>query len=305
MAYTEVTSEQAQAMLEQWGAGTLTAIAPLSGGWANSNYRVDRQGARPLVLKLYDECSVEAAARLARQAVWLAQHGVPTPAPLAADDGRLVWEHERRAWMLQPFVDGHWLEPTPAAMEHLGRALGGLHEVPAPPDLSDGFGMGFGLYDRLFARADAEDAWSPFLRDLRRDAAQLRRDIPADLPRGMIHGDLFPDNMLFRGDRLAAILDFEEVCRDWLALDLTMTFVGCGWRDGLPVAELWDALLRGYESIRTLTAAETTALPHLHRHATLGIAAWRYGQFVMSRPELGLGNRYEEMTRRLGAELPF
>lgn len=304
MAYTAVSEGDVQVLLDEWGVGRVSGVEVL-GGLANSNYVVRRGGASALVLKIYEEHSLERADLLVRQAAWLADHGVPTPRPLAGPDGSMVWEREGRAWTLQPFVDGHDLVPTPAAMEELGRGLARLHLAPAPPDLVGEFGMGFALFDELFDRAEAEGAWSPFLRDLQREAARLQEVIPDDLPRGAIHGDLFPDNVRFDGDRLMAILDLEELCHDWLALDLAMAFVGCGWEDGRPVRERWEALARGYESVRALSDAERTAMPHIHRYATSGIAAWRYGQFVMNRPELGQGNRYLEMARRLEVDLPF
>ncbi len=304
MVYTEVTLERLQALLDEWRAGCATAVEPL-GGLANSNYRVDREAAAPLVLKIYEEHSVELAERLVDQAAWLADRGVPTPAPLAGPDGRRVWVRDDRAWTLQPFVQGHDLVPGTRSLRSLGRGLARLHLAGAPPDVAEGFGMGFALFDELFERADEAGAWSPFLRQLRTDARQLRRDIPPDLPGGAIHGDLFPDNVRFQGEELVAILDLEELCLDWLALDLAMAFVGCGWEGERPVAERWRALRSGYESIRPLSAAESSALPHLHRYATSGIAAWRYGQFVMNRPELGLGSCYEEMAQRRSVELPF
>lgn len=304
MAYTEVTIGRAQDLLDEWEAGRATSVKTL-GGLANSNYRVERGAALPLVLKIYEEHSVDAAETLVDQAAWLARRGVPTPAPLAGPDGRRVWVRDGRAWTLQPFVEGHDLEPRAESLHSLGRGLARLHLAGTPPGLAEGFGMGFDLFDELFERAEEADAWSPFLRQLQADARQLRRDIPPGLPKGAIHGDLFPDNVRFRGHELVAILDLEELCRDWLTLDLAMAFVGCGWDGGRPVAERWRALRSGYESIRPLSEAESSALPHLHRYATSGIAAWRYGQFVMNRPELGLGSCYEEMAQRRSVGLPF
>ena len=75
--------------------------------------------------------------------------------------------------------------------------------------------------------------------------------------------------------------------------------------NNLPVSERWVSLLAGYESIRKLTEEEITALPHLHRLATLSIAAWRYWQFVINMPDTDHTDRYLQMTNRLDKELPF
>ena len=84
-----------------------------------------------------------------------------------------------------------------------------------------------------------------------------------------------------------------------------MTFVGFGWSDGEPITERWQAIIAGYESIRKLNESERNALPHLHRYATLSIAAWRYWQFVMNIPNTEYSDRYVEMISRLDKSLPF
>jgi len=86
---------------------------------------------------------------------------------------------------------------------------------------------------------------------------------------------------------------------------LVMTFVGFGWENGEPISERWSAILDGYQSIRTLSEEEISALPNLHKIATLSIAAWRYWQFKINMPGTEHENRYLEMTSRLDKVLPF
>jgi len=125
-----------------------------------------------------------------------------------------------------------------------------------------------------------------------------------NLPRGIIHGDLFPDNVICKNNSIS-ILDFEEVCNDVLVFDLMMTFVGFGWENGEPIGERWNAILDGYQSVRKLSKEEISALPDLHKLATLSIAAWRYWQFKINIPGTEHENRYLEMTSRLDKVLPF
>jgi Ser/Thr protein kinase RdoA (MazF antagonist) len=84
-----------------------------------------------------------------------------------------------------------------------------------------------------------------------------------------------------------------------------MTYVGFGWEDGLPVPGLWDALLAGYQTVRSLSGAEHAALADLHRYAVLAVAAWRYWQFMVNVPGTEHANRYLEMVNRLDKSLPF
>ena len=146
---------------------------------------------------------------------------------------------------------------------------------------------------------------TPFLHMLEEEMHILKQRIPMNLPCGIIHGDLYPDNVIGREGEVLALLDFEEICIESLAMDLVTTYVGFGWKDGLPVPELWDALLDGYQSVRPLTDAEQAALPDLHRYAILAVAAWRYWQFVIKVPGTEHTNRYQEMVDRLDKPLPF
>ena len=118
-------------------------------------------------------------------------------------------------------------------------------------------------------------ASAPFNEKLKKETVTLKQKIPEGLPRGLIHGDLSPVNVIGRKGEVLALLDFEEICSESLALDLAMTFAHFGWKDGLPVTELWDPLLTGYQSVRLLTDAEHAALPYLHRYSILSLAAWR------------------------------
>ena len=140
---------------------------------------------------------------------------------------------------------------------------------------------------------------------LRKESAGLRQRIPKDLPSGILHGDLFPDNVIGSGGDVVAILDLEEAWIGPLVFDLAMSFVGFGWHDNAPIGERWGALVEGYESVRELNAAELAALPDMHRYATLAIAGWRYWKHNLESPDPGLGGRYREMVERLDVPLPF
>jgi homoserine kinase type II len=139
----------------------------------------------------------------------------------------------------------------------------------------------------------------PFVPRLAEEVRNLRADLPKGLPTGIIHGDLFADNVIAQGDEIRAVLDFEEIALEVFVLDIAMAFVGCGWEDALPVRARWDALLAGYQRVRPLSTAERQALPIYLRYATVGIATWRFHQFNVKRPEANQQHRYLEMIHRL------
>ena len=305
MAYTEVDPEAAAAILKSAGCAPLSAIESISGGWANSNYLLELEDGSRLVLKIWDERSPTEVNRLNSHLELIASHGVPTPVPLMLEDGSRMMVVDGRAWILMPFVDAPWLAGDASAMRHLGELMARLHSIPNDGTFITRYTMGTDIWPDVFALADSRDAWSPFLREREADYARMPELIPDGLPRGVIHGDLFLDNVLSRDGEIKAVLDFEDICWNILATDLVVAFIGCCWHGGEPVEDRWNALLEGYESVRELTQAERDALPELYRYATLSVAMWRYRKFRLELASEEHADRYKLMTERLKIPLPF
>ena len=303
MTYTEVTLEEASDVIKKAGFNNLLSIEKLDGGWANSNYLLLLDDKTKLVLKIWNEQSLDEVNYLVNITSYLFEAGVPTPKPIEFDNGEFIVMKDGLPWTILPFVDGNWLGNDYESLFSLGVIQAKMHLVKPPKNLKSDFSMGIKLFEKLFIIADANNDWNDFLIELKSSKSLL---LNLDkLPRGIIHGDLFPDNVIGNNNRVISILDFEEVCNDILAFDLVMTFVGFGWENGEPISERWNAILDGYQSIRTLSEEEISALPHLHKLATLSIAAWRYWQFKINMPGTEHENRYLEMTSRLDKVLPF
>ena len=304
MAYTEVSFHDASDIIIAAGLPNLIHLEKLSGGWTNSNYKLSLNDNTNRVLKIWDGQTFDEVNYLLSISTYLSDNGVPTPSPIPFSNGEYMVVKNNLAWTLLPFAEGTWLEPNYSSLYSLGKIQASLHLVIPPVNLKDKYSMGDSLFDKLFSIADKGNEWSDFLYMLKSESTTLKQNI-GNLPRGILHGDLFPDNILGTNNNVNAILDFEEVCYDILAFDLVMTFVGCGWENGEPVVERWRALLEGYQSVRMLSDEEMNSLSDLHRLATLSIAAWRYWQFVINLPDTEHTDRYLEMTDRLNKPLPF
>ncbi len=305
MAYTEVSSNDADELLIQAGLSGLNKIEPLDGGWANSNYILTLEDGSKVVLKVWDERPPEEIDLVLQNTLWLAKHGIPTPVPLTFNDGSNLVLKNGAAWMLMPYVEGDWLSSDYDSLVALGKIQAQLHEIPSPDKIRSSLSMGFVLWKKMFNLAEQQNLNSEFIDLLKMEMDTLQGGLFDSLPQGIIHGDLFPDNVLESNGEISAVLDFEEVCTGPKAFDLVMSFVGFGWENGDPIEERWTALLQGYESIRPLSNNEKMALCDLHRYATLSIAAWRYWKFVMLMPPSKNTNRYLEMVERLDKIPPF
>ena len=304
MRRVDVGLDEVNKLLNQAGLPSVDSMEILQGGWDNTNILLTLTDASKVVLKVCNANTIEEVRRVVARHCHLDEHGIPTAVPIEFLDGKLVVQKEGMAWTILPFVEGGMLGNDRKSLKSLGETLALLQQIPTVDCFPDDYRMGWSLFKEMFEIADDTNSWSDFLISLKKESESLRNQIPADLPQGILHGDLFPDNVIGEGS-VAAILDLEEAFIGPCAFDLMMAFVGFGWNDGEPIGERWNALLEGYESIRPLSQEEKLALPALHRYATLSIAAWRYWKHVMTQPDDVLKGRYLEMVNRLEIEINF
>ena len=301
---TRVTELEAGWLVSLAGFPEVRTIEPLQGGWDNTNVLLGLSDGSRVVLKVWNANTVEEVLRVIKRHCHLDRYGIPTAVPIELGGGSFHAERDGVAWTLLPFIEGGMLGSDESSLKNLGQIMARLHQIPLADCFPDDYRMGWSLFDRMYMMADESGEWTDFLVSLKQESGKLQGKIPDGLPLGVLHGDLFPDNVI--GDGLVtAILDLEEAWIGPCAFDLMMAFVGFGWQDGVPVRKRWDALLNGYESERPLTDSERGALPALHRYATLSIAAWRYWKHVMSEPDEKLADRYLEMLDRLDFTFDF
>jgi homoserine kinase type II len=293
--YTLIQPADLSPLLQAYGLGAVMALEPIQGGIENSNYFLTveaPEGARELVLTLFEELNPADAAFLPPLLVHLHAAGVPVAAPLATLDGRYQPVFFGKAVQVAPRLRGGHVEmPGPAENEAMGRALAGLHRALAGYPLHRSNAHGADWWKEVAARwrsrlpeGDGE-LLACTLEDFESVTARLR-----DLPRGLIHGDLFRDNTLFDGGAVSGILDFSETAEDFLLLDvaITMNDFCRAW----PAITLRQpsvrAFMSGYEAVRPLTPAEREALPLF-----LAVAAMR---FWLSRLDINARNAAEGRT---------
>ncbi|MDP3898144.1 MAG: phosphotransferase, partial [Mesorhizobium sp.] len=162
--------------------------------------------------------------------------------------------------------------PTATQCREVGKALAELHVAGADFSLSRQNALSVDGWRKLWSasRARADEVDSGLQADIDADFVLFSRDWPRDLPAGVIHADLFPDNVFFLGDRLSGLIDFYFACNDFYAYDVaTCLNAWCFEKDGAYNMTKGAALLSGYESVRPLTPAERDALPVLARGSAL------------------------------------
>jgi len=271
--YTDITEIELGAFLKEYDLGELRSYRGIAEGSENSNF-VMHTGEGEYILTLYEK-RVEAADLPFFLGLMqhLALKGISCPQPVARRDGALIGKLAGRPAAIITFLEGVWpRRPNAAQCREVGKALAGLHlasadfRIERPNALSvDGWKK---LWDGARDRSGEVDAG---LRDeVEADFRLFAQAWPTDLPHGVIHADLFPDNVFFLGDRLSGLIDFYFACNDFYAYDVaTCLNAWCFEKDGAYNMTKGTALLSGYESVRPLSAAERAALPLLARGSAL------------------------------------
>jgi homoserine kinase type II len=271
--YTDISENDLSQFLSQYDVGHLTSYKGIAEGVENTNFllHTDRD---PLILTLYEK-------RVDKNDLpfflGLKQHlfakGLSCPLPLPRKDGELLGELSDRPAALISFLEGMWLrEPEAIHCREVGRALAQMHlagegfELTRPNALSVAGWRE--LWEKSHARAD--EVGEGLGDEIQTDLDYLASHWPKDLPWGVIHADLFQDNVFFLGDQLSGLIDFYFACNDFLAYDVSICLnAWCFEKDGTYNSAKGAALLEGYQSVRTLSKEELEALPLLARGSAL------------------------------------
>jgi homoserine kinase type II len=306
---TPIDDADARALLSDYGLGALRGWEGIAGGSVNSNFAIDAATGR-VFLRLYEEQELAGARRETALLERLASAGVPTPAPLRRLDGALVSVLRGKAAALFPWRAGTMrcqASVMPDDVWRVGEALARVHVAGAGETVDPGRFR----FEDLMARLDRVEAsgdsrFAPLVPSLRGSLARLHAGRNPGLPRGLIHSDLFRDNVLWGGDGcVAALLDFESACYGTYAYDLMVTVLSWCFGDDLD-ARLASALRAGYESVRSLTDAEKDALCVEGSFGALRFTITRITDYAMRTSAAGPRSvkdwrRFQERFERLQA----
>lgn len=275
--YTTADQIDLNVLAERY-ALTKLSIAPLSGGAANSSFRLNA-GETQYVLTALDNHDEHTASALVRHTQALHHLGLPTSKIVPAVDGSLVTPIEGRLLVLKEWISGSIQQPLAVALlPEAGEFLARLHALPPQTEGMEDVPVGTRrLSEEHFAAVPSftDQTFAAWLTD------RLERIRAAEVgdqrePR-LVHGDLFDDNIVVRDDGHLSVLDWETISLDDPLLDLGMAAVGLAQDDaGLLSGERLEALVSGYEKARPLTMSERAALHLEIEHAALIIGFHRY-----------------------------
>jgi homoserine kinase type II len=271
--YTDVPDDELALFMSEYALGEVVSCKGIAEGVENSNYLL-RTEAGIFILTLYEKrVDPRELPFFIALLEHLAQAGIACPTPVKARDGQALRRLCGRPAAIVGFLDGLWPRRIqPYHCVGLGDALAQLHRAGASFPETRPNNLSLAGWHRLFAgcRERADEVRMGLAVEIEEELAFLDAHWPRDLPAGIIHADLFPDNVFFRGERVSGLIDFYFACNDFLAYDLAICLnAWCFESDGSFNITKARLLSAAYRAVRPLSAAEFDALPVLARGSAL------------------------------------
>ncbi|HEV7876719.1 homoserine kinase [Bradyrhizobium sp.] len=277
--YTDVAADELAEFLSGYDIGELLSYKGIAEGVENSNFLLHTTSGY-FFLTLYEKrVALSDLPFFLGLMAHLARHGISCPQPVTTRDGEALGTLAGRPAAIIDFLEGVWpRKPNAAHCAAVGQALAKLHLAGRDFPMQRANALSVQgwrpLLDQASPRADTlQHGLQALVGD---ELDHLEKSWPKHLPAGVIHADLFPDNVLFLGDRLSGLIDFYFACNDILAYDIAICLnAWCFETDHSFNVTKARAFLNAYGRERKLSDAEQDALPLLARGAALRILLTR------------------------------
>ncbi|WP_271077079.1 homoserine kinase [Aurantiacibacter sp. MUD61] len=303
--YTQLSAETLSDLIAHYDVGELVSAKGIAEGISNSNWLVETTTSR-FILTMYERrIDVADLPFFLGLLDHLSAKGLPVPRTIHDMTGAASRMIDGKAVALIEFLPGVSIDnPTPSQAHNVGAVLARLHL--AADDYSgrrtNDLGPGTSLHVLEQCGAEALASIDSELPDMLPMARSIAADWPQDLPRSVIHSDLFPDNVLMLGDEVSGLIDFYFACEDMMAYDLAVTHAAWSFADVGQTynVDIGEALLAGYQSVRALGDAEIAAMPLLAQGACMRFISSRAQDWI-DTPADALVTRKDPMdfVRRL------
>jgi homoserine kinase type II len=281
--YTHVSEREMRELGDRYRLGALVGFAGVEQGVENTNYILTTEKGR-FVLTLFERRVEPGDLPFFMAAMaHMTDRGVPAPTPLADRSGKVIASVAGRPAAITSFLAGaQRMAPSAADARAMGAMTARLHHASAGFGLFRANALGPKDWRRIATAigADADRCSAGFADFIAAEIAFIQQGWPSALPRGLVHADLFPDNVFFIADNVSGVIDFYFSCTDYFAYDLAIALNAWCWREGEWLDANARSFLAGYNAVRRLSAEECAALPTLMRGAALRILLTRLFDFL-------------------------
>ena len=290
--YTTLNKTQIQELSDIYALGKVLSFKVLSGGSENTNYCVTT-GKDKFVFTICEQKTQQGAEELAQLLTHLGAHNFATSKIIQTTNGANVNMWNGKPILVKSYLEGKVLEDfSPQLLQCLGEELGKLHKIPAPDYLPKIINYGMEYFEEVKGYAPE----SEFYEWLMETKVYIQEFLSEDLPKALVHSDIFYSNVIVAEDETSAvIMDFEEATYYYRVFDIGMMIVGLCTENREVNFIKANNILKGYQRVNPLSELELKALSAATIYAATATAFWRHRQFNHVFLDVEQMNRYEEM----------
>jgi homoserine kinase type II len=277
--YTQLGLHEIRSLAQRYKL-EITDYSVIEGGAANSSFFLNANG-NEYVLTIADDKSVENVNILVGLLDYLAENGFPTSRVVVSGEGEKITLFRGKAVIVKEYIPGVTKRKiSKDGLFSLGSILARLHQIPAPDFIPQTHSYGVELFPNAVGlNFDAE-----FEDSLTQMGDHFKSEIPRGLPRGLIHADVFWDNVIYLNGGFQALIDFEDACNYFKVYDLASALFGSCVKGGKLNLDKASQIIKGYEQVRVLEADERRALQISTVYAGVAISFWRYMKYNLYNP---------------------
>jgi len=290
--YTQIDRNELSEILNPYQLKVVD-FKPIARGNTNSNYFLRAENGE-YMLTIIEERSSEEILQLVLLLQWLKQYDFHTSEVYFATDGRSVTDYAGKPILLKKWLPGAVIEVlSEDQLVQVGKEMAKLHQIPAPHYLPTSHPYGHQTFSAVIGK-EIDPHYEDWLQN-RLD--YFEKEFPKNLPTGLVHGDIFSDNVLFEQQILKAIIDFEEACHYILVFDIAMGILGlCQVESKIDLGRAYQ-VLDGYQQIRTLEESEKQFLAFFIEYAAAATSCWRFRKYHIHSPSPHLSNKHRDMMQ--------
>lgn len=289
--YIQLEEKQIRALAIQYNL-VVDDCSHIEGGAGNTSFLLYTNRGK-FVLTVFD-ISIDRVVTLSKLLLHLEKYKFPTTRIIHRIEGGEIAIIKGKPVLIKPYISGQVVRDLDEAqLNQIGTVMAQLHQIPAPEYVPKEHDYGIETFPRAFGhQIDPEyEYW------LKQKYDFLQKSIPSDLPTGLIHGDVFYDNVLFDDGQFKAVIDFEEACQHDFIFDIGMGIVGL-CVDGANINLLKaKALLSGYQQIRQLLPREKDVLQTMVIYAATATSSWRFWKYHIDTPMPEKAKLHREMMQ--------
>ena len=289
--------EKIKIILEDYDIGDVIKYQKMPQGFANRNYKITTSKGNYLIRinVQQDLSSINYEIRVLRE---LKQIDFSTAYPIIRKDGGCITELDTENVVIYDFIEGAIPRINAKTVEEIASASARLNSIPNWQNFEKKNSINIdNCFDLIKKFNSAKHKYPKIFEYFIEQTKFLEKYLRSSVPQGLIHADIFPDNTIFNGDKLAAIIDFEDVCTDDLIFEMGMAINGFCFINNELNDRLLKVFISNYNKVRPLSKTELELLPIYIQWSAHGMVSWHLQRLMECKHERQLVRTIELMER--------